>query len=35
MCAEYDIGLEKALSKMFGQLTWLAPVDLCSTNQRA
>jgi len=35
MCTEYDIGLEKVLSKIFGQLTQLAPVDLCSTNQSA
>ena len=28
MSAEYDIGFKKALSKMFGQLTRLAPVDL-------
>jgi len=28
MSTEYDIGFEKALSKMFGQLTRLAPVDL-------
>ncbi len=28
MCAEYDIGLEKALSKMLGQLTRLEPIGL-------
>lgn len=28
MSTEYDIGFKKALSKMFGQLTRLAPVDL-------
>jgi hypothetical protein len=35
MSTEYDIGSKKALSKMFGQLTRLAPVDICSTNQSA
>jgi molybdopterin molybdotransferase len=28
MCTEYDVGLEKALSKTLGQLTPLVPVDL-------
>jgi hypothetical protein len=35
MRTEYDIGFKEALSKMFGQLTRLAPVNICSTNQSA